>query len=127
MSFGSKRWFPYVDDGGSAWGVNLDESNVEMIIPASDGITVPAGINGLPPEIKPRSIKMVAADGTSKTVVVLGRIEYDAINIGQSFAEPAVGGSSAAGTSFVVVQKIPERLKNPPIPVDTGKNDGDQP
>lgn len=127
MSFGSKRWFPYVQDDGDISALNLDESNTELINDLADTVTIIAGTKGLPPEVKPRNLKLLAADGTTKSVVVLGRNEYDGIAIGDSFGEPNVGNSSAAGTSFVVIQKIPERLKNPPIPVDTGKNDGDNP
>lgn len=127
MGIGSKRWFPYIRDNAAIHAVLGDESNVELINNLADGQTIIAGTEGLPREIKPRYVKLKAGDGTTKDVPVLDRAVYDDIAIGDSFAEPAVGNGAPAGTSFVVVQKIPERIKNPPIPLDTGKNDGDQP
>lgn len=127
MSFGSRRGFPYTDDSGNVWAMSLDESNIEMVNVGADGFTVPSGANRLPPEIHRRFVKLLAADGSTKTVPVLTRAIYDAIELGQAFAAPAVGEENAAATSFIVQQKIPERILRAVVAVDTGKIDGDQP
>ena len=127
MSFGSMRPFEYSDDSGTKWALRLDESNTELINPASAGVVPAAATETLPPNVLRRKVKLVAADGSTKTVVVLTRARYDAIAIGQTFAAPAVGEENAAGTAFTVVQKIPERRVRANVSVDTGKIDGDQP
>lgn len=127
MSYGSQRGFRYEDDGGTVWALRLDESNTELINPASAGVVPNTGTRRLPPEIRRRKVKLQAADSSTKTVVVLTRARYDAIALGQTFAAPAVGEENVAGTAFTVVQKIPERVLNSVVTIDTGKTDGDQP
>lgn len=127
MSFGSKRFYPYTDDDGVVHGIQPDESNVEMVNAGADALNVPSGLHRLPPDIKARFVRLETATGTVKRVPILTREIYDAITIGQAFAAPSVGEEEPAQTSYVVVQKVPERLVNPVIPLDTGKIDGDQP
>lgn len=127
MSYGSQRPFRYEEDSGVIWALRLDESNTELINPASVGIVPSAGTETLPSTTERRRVKLAGQDGSTKTVVVLTRDRYDAIVIGQAFAAPAIGEENAAGTSFVVIQKIPERKLRVNVSIDTGKNDGDQP
>lgn len=127
MSFGSRRWFQYTTDLGDVYAKDADESNTELVNPTAQGSTIPTGAVRLPSEFACRRVKMKSGGGSSKTVPVLTRARYDAIDLGQAFAAPSVGEENAPQTSFVVVQKIPERILRAPIPLDTGKNDGDQP
>lgn len=127
MSFGSQRWFPYVDDDGVVWGLKGDESNIEMANLGANAVAVPVGIHSMPRDLNHRYIKLQAANGTTKNVPILSRVLFTAINLGESFAAPLIGEESAGGTAFFVKQKVPERILNAPSPVDTGKTDGDQP
>lgn len=127
MSYGSQRPFRYADDSGTIWALRLDESNTELINPASVGVVPSSGTETLPSTTHRRKVKLEAADGSTKTVVVLTRDRFDAIVLGQSFAAPSVGEENAPATAFTVVQKIPERKLRANVAVDTGKNDGDQP
>jgi hypothetical protein len=127
MSFGSQRWYPYTDDGGNVWGVKGDESNIEMVNTGADALTVPAGIRRLPADIKRREIKLLAADQTTKIIPILTSTRFIEIDTNEAFSSPAEGDENATGTSFVVVQKIPERILRAPFALDTGKIDGDQP
>lgn len=127
MSFGSRRGFPYTDDEGTVWGLNLDESNVEMVNTGADSFTPPAGVATLPSNVQRRKVLLKASDGGTKTVVVLTRALYDGLTIGQTLATPAIGEENPEATPFVIVQKIPERILRPVVSLDTGKNDGDQP
>ena len=123
--FGSKRAFPYLTDESVEYGLVLDESNTELINPSA-GIPS-SNVDGLPQDIRRRKVKLVAGNGSTKTVVVLTRPRFDAIIEGQAFAAPSVGEENPAQTSFVVQQKIPERVLRRAYGIDTGKNDGDQP
>lgn len=127
MSFGSKRWFPYTDDGGNVWGIFGDESNIELLNTGADSLTVPSGTRKLPQDISQRFVRLKAGDGGTKTVPILTPTIYNAIDTNQAFAAPSVGEENASGTSFVVVQKVPERILRAPTSLDTGKNDGDNP
>jgi len=127
MGFGSQRWLPYTDDGGNVWGLKVDESNVEFINTGADSLTIAAGTRQLPGDIKPRKVKLLAPDGGTKVIPVLTFARYVEIDTNEAFAVPTVGEENPNGTSFVVVQKIPERIVNAPYSLDTGKTDGDQP
>jgi len=125
MSFGSQRGFAYTTDQGTVYAVRLDESNTELV----NGVSPipPSNSTAIPPDIKRRSVGLKAADGSTKTVVILTRAIFDSINIGQSFASPTVGDENAPGTSFVVTRKKPESVFRRVTSLDTGKIDGDQP
>jgi hypothetical protein len=127
MSFGSRRGFPYTTDGGIEYALSLDESNVEMFNTGANALSPTAGTPRLPPEIQRRFVVAKAADGTVKKVPILTRTLYDALILGSARSAPAVGEESTAGTSFVIVQKSPERILRPVVSLDTGKIDGDQP
>jgi hypothetical protein len=127
MSFGSQRWFPYTDDEGTVWGIRADESNIEMIDSAADGLSVAVNTRRLPSDIEARKLVLRSADGGTKTIPVLSSAKFIAISTNQAFSAPTVGEENPAATSFVVVQKIPERIFRAPYSLDTGKTDGDNP
>lgn len=127
MGYGSQRWFPYVDDDGVVWGIKGDESNIEMANVGANALTVPVGVHSLPRDLKPRFIRLRAADATTKDIPILSRVLFTAINLGEVFSAPIDGEESASGTAFFVKQKVPERILNAPSPIDTGKLDGDNP
>ena len=125
MSFGSQRGFAYTDDIGTVSSIRLDESNTELI----NGVSTlpPAGSSAVPKDLRVRKVKLLAANQSTKTVVILTRAIFDSIDIGDTFAAPSIGEENPAGTAFVVTQKIPERIVRRVSSVDTGKIDGDQP
>lgn len=127
MAFGSKRWFPYTDDKGQGWAIECDESNVELLNIDADTSFITTGTYKLPSDFTKRTVKLKEGGGGTKTIPILDRDTFDGIVLGGSYSAPAVGEENSAGTSFVVVQKIPERRKRSPINLDTGKIDGDQP
>jgi len=127
MPFGSQRGFPYTTDDGTVYGLRLDESNTELVNTGAGSLTPPSGVDTLPSNIHRRKVRLEAANGSTKTVVVLTRTLFDGITLGQSFAAPSVGEENPAGTSFVVTQKIPERNLRAIVSLDTGKTDGDNP
>lgn len=127
MAFGSMRDFPYTDDDGQVWALKLDESNVEMVNPTADGLTVPAGTKRLPPDIKRRYIVLRDATLGTKTIPILKRADFILITNGQAFATPTVGDEQAAGTSFVVTRRRPETYTREAFSLDSGKVDGDNP
>ena len=126
MSFGSKRWFKYVTDAGVTYGKELDESNTELINPTAAIGQIDVGTVGLPNYIKPRRVFLSAADGSTKSVVVLRRADYDAIAIGENYTTSSVGEENPS-VQYNVVRKTPELLRRAPNRLDTGKTDGDQP
>lgn len=124
MSFGSQRSFAYTDDGGTVYAIRADESNVELVNGANAPFA-PSGSTSVPKDLNLRYVILKASTGSTKTIPVLSPTTYNAIAVSQSFAAPSVGEENPAGTSFVVIQKIPERILRRPIALDTGKNDGD--
>jgi hypothetical protein len=127
MSFGSRRGFPYTDDEGTVWALSLDESNTELVNDGADSLIPPTGAKGLPPEIKRRYVVLKSADGGTKKIPILTRALFDGLSLGDAFGAPAIGEENPALTSFVITQKVPERVLRAVVVLDTGKNDGDQP
>lgn len=125
MSFGSQRGFAYTDDIGTVYSARLDESNTELINNSSP--LPPAGAAGRPIDLRFRKVDLLAADQSTKSVVVLTRAIYDSIDIGDTFAAPAIGEENQAGAAYVVVRKTPELIRRRVTYLDTGKLDGDQP
>ena len=125
MSFGSQRGFAYTDDIGTVSSIRLDESNTELV----NGVSTlpPAGATGVPSDLRVRKVKLLAPNLSTKTVTILTRAIYDAINIGSTFNAPVIGEENPSGTVFVVVQKTPEKAVRRVFSFDTGKLDGDQP
>lgn len=124
MSFGSQRTFAYTDDGGTVYAIRADESNVELINSTSTSFA-PAGSTSPPKDMKIRMVKLRGSNSSTKDVPVLSPTIYNDLSIGQSFTVPTVGEENPSGTTFVVTQKIPERILRRPVSIDTGKNDGD--
>ena len=127
MSFGSRRWFPYTSDDGTVYGKLADESNVEMIVPATGSQAVPAGAEALPPSIKPRMTFWKASNMSTKSIPIMTKATFDLLTEGNVYNAPAVGEENPSGTVFTLVRKVPERGFRKPVTIDTGKNDGDQP
>lgn len=127
MSYGSKRWFPYTSDKGIVYGKLADESNVEIVVPATDSLVVPAGTESLPPSINPRMTYWKADDQTTKSIPIMTRATFDLLTEGNVYTFAGIGDESAEPKSFTLIRKVPERGKRKPVQVDTGKIDGDQP
>lgn len=59
---GSKRWFAYTTDGGTVYGLNLDESNTEAINGTVGAL--PTGLtDALPRNYRPRRLFYGSSDG----------------------------------------------------------------
>lgn len=122
----SRRYFKYVPDDSAPIAILADESAIELLNdPAYTGATV-SGLERRPIGLTPRHILMRTAAGNTKDVIILSRIQYDLLNIGDAYAEPAFG-EVAAVTPWVITTKYPERFRGRPVNLDTGMVDGDNP
>jgi hypothetical protein len=122
----SRRYFRYLPDDTGAVAILRDESATELL---NDPVYTQATVSGLertPTGLTCRNIKLKTAAGNTKTVTILARSNYDAINVGDTYAEAAFG-EVAAQTPWVVTAKIPERFKGRAVNLDTGMVDGDNP
>lgn len=122
----SRRYFRYLPDDAGAIAVLRDESATELL---NDSVYTGASVSGLeraPTGLTCRHVMLKTAAGNHKTVTILARSNYDAINVGQTFAEGAFG-EVPSQTPWVVTAKIPERFKGRAVNLDTGMIDGDNP
>lgn len=125
---GSRRWFRYVDDEGTARAVNRDESNTELVnIAADTGVSV-AGLEPLPQGVTARSVTLSDISGNVvRECIVLTPERYAALNNSVNFLLTAANFSGVAtDTQTSIVRKNPELSRRQPRVGDTGQIDGDQ-
>lgn len=120
---GSRKDVTYVTDEGDAFAIQVDESNIELVM----GAAVPISVV---PDRKPSNLKnlrsVVLSDITGlikRRVPVLTQARYNALNNTTSFTLPA--NDVDEGTTVGVSEKIPEKFVRLPKSFDTGKQDGD--
>lgn len=120
---GSRKWFKYTTDAGDVFGINMDESNGELMLnadfEATDNDTI---VYALPRNVQPRSALFRSTDGlVSRRIVVTD----NAANIGtitSSFVVPAADGNPAF---TMQLQSFRGEEIRRLISVDTGQQDGD--
>ena len=110
------------DDGTTQYCINVDESNIEMIMAAS---VTPNASKPRPPQgFKPRFVVVKDVTGTiSRKIPVLTPARYAALTGATSLALAAV--DSDVATSVRVTQKTGEKQRNAPKDYDSGRTDGD--
>jgi hypothetical protein len=110
------------DDGTTQYCINVDESNVEMIMAAT---VSPNASKPRPPQgFKPRFV--VVKDATTlivRTIPVLTLARFTALN-GATALELGAGDGDD-GVAVRVFSKTGEKQRNPPKDFDTGRTDGD--
>lgn len=124
-SKGSQRDFNYVDDGGTVWGIRLDESNTELVNLSADAGAASA-IHRLPRNIRPRKVVLTDITGVIKrecTVLTLAR--FTALTGSTNLTIPATDPN--ASTVVAPQYKLPERETRLIQNFDTGQTDGDNP
>ncbi len=120
---GSLKYFVYTDGFGRDWAIWRDESNTEAVNGGTQDYSdaTPDGIiYKLPPNIKPRYLRYVSADGTvSKNIVCLTTTIFNGAPIAvKTIADPN------SGLTLNFVEAVGERIKVP-FARDTGLADGD--
>jgi hypothetical protein len=111
-------------------GLRLDESNTEKANSLVDlGVTVTAGMSGLPQGMKPRSVTLQSDDNTIKRkCIILSAARYNALGVGTQFLLTAGTFDGVSVDTVVSVRrKNPESLLRQPYQGDTGLIDGDNP
>lgn len=121
---GSNKWFSYTDDGGTAWALFGDESNIEGANGSALGGS-PPGQNYKPPRnLKPRFAVYSNEEGTrSIRVPILTQTIYNNLNAASTIPDQIAGGAA----TLSLVRKRPEVISPIPNVFDTGLDDGDQP
>jgi hypothetical protein len=120
---GSRKDVNYVADNGDIYAIQVDESNIELVMGAQVPLATvsarkPSNLRTL------RSVTLGNIDGTiRRNVPVLTAARYNEITT-QLFELPV--GDPDAGVNLVTYRKVPEKfVRLPRLVVDTGKNDGD--
>lgn len=122
---GSMRDFNYTDDGGTVWGLKLDESNTELVNLSGD-VGAAVAIHRAPRNLKPRFVIVTDITGQIKRkCVVLNLPRYAALSGTNNFNLPATDPN--ATTTVAIGRKIPEQLNDIIKNFDTGLLDGDNP
>jgi len=120
---GSRKWFKYTTDSGDVFGVNMDESNGELVgnadFAATDNETV---VYALPRNVSPRSALYRSADGLVTRRIILTSADSNITNITSSFVVPAQDGNPVA---TMQLQSIKGEEVKRITSVDTGLQDGD--
>jgi hypothetical protein len=120
---GSRKDVNYVADDGSIYAIQVDESNVELVMGSS--VAMATSPNRKPSNLRQlRSVVLSDITGLVKrTVPVLTQARYNALNNSTSFTLPSNDADS--GTTVGVSEKLPEKFVRLPKSFDTGKTDGD--
>jgi hypothetical protein len=110
------------DDGTTQYCINVDESNIEMIMAAT---VTPNASKPRPPQgFKPRYVVLKDITGTiSRKIPVLTSARFAAINGATAFELAAV--DSDVATSVRITSKTGEKQRNAPKDYDSGRIDGD--
>lgn len=118
---GSLKWFPYTDDFGTVYAINLDESNTEAVNGTLDYTGTPPLVDAVPRNVRPRSLYYGTTDGlrTIKVVALTPAIYSAAVADNPTIPDPIT-----TGITLVLQRLVPERRRLP-IPNDTGLQDGD--
>lgn len=120
---GSRKWFKYTTDAGDAFGINMDESNGELVsnadFEAADNDTI---VYALPRNIAPRTALYRSSDGKVSRRIVVTSPTATISTLASSFVVPAQDGNPAATMQLQSFRG--EEIKRL-VSVDTGLDDGD--
>lgn len=119
---GSRKTVAYVADTGDTYCIQVDESNIELIM----GAQVPASASfpALPSGTEPRFVRVESELGLVKrTIPVLTLARYTALTGATALTLGA--GDIDSGTAVRVRNKTGEKNRFIPRDYDTGKTDGD--
>lgn len=120
---GSRKDVDYVADDGEVYAIQVDESNIEVVMGAQVPLTTaskrkPSNLRTL------RSVTLGDVTGTiRRNVPVLTAARYNALNSQTLLTLGA--GDIDAGTEVIIFRKVPEKFTRLPRRADTGKQDGD--
>lgn len=118
---GSLKWHVYVDDFGSNYALQADESNIEAVNESGDYTGSPALVDALPRNVTPRSAYYGTTDGLRTIKIpVLTPARYAEL----STEVPTIPDPISSGITLVLLRIRPE-IRRLPIPNDTGLQDGD--
>jgi len=120
---GSRKDVNYVADNGDIFAIQVDESNIELVMAAA--VPIATSASRKPSNLKQlRTVVLSDATGLIKRrVPVLTQARYNALNNTTSFTLPA--NDVDEGATVGVSEKIPEKFVRLPKSFDTGKTDGD--
>lgn len=120
---GSRKDVNYVADDGITYAIQVDESNIELVM----GAAVPMATASIRKPSNLKSLRSVVLSDVSglikRTVPVLTQARYNVLNNTTSFTLPA--NDVDEGATVGVSEKIPEKFVRLPKSFDTGKQDGD--
>jgi hypothetical protein len=120
---GSRKDVTYVDDANNSFAIQVDESNIELVMAGS--VPISTSPNRKPSNLKQlRSVVLSDVTGLIKrTIPVLTQARYAALNNTTAFTLPA--NDPDEGATVGVSEKKPEKFVRLPKSFDTGKIDGD--
>ena len=125
---GSRRWFQYTLDDGTAVGIQADESNVEAVNGGVANIPASPPTRQAPKGTRLRAVRYRSSDGKRViTIPVLNSTVYGAIPASLGTIPNPLGATGEGGGTLSFDSKTPERVKVPKFAVDTGLTDGDAP
>lgn len=119
---GSLKFFLYTTQGGTAYGIKMDESNGESV-GNTDVTDADLPLTELPKGITPRYVLYRSADGltTRKIPVTANNVDVTDLPATITVASPIVGGAGVVLNRQSFIGEIQRAV----IAVDTGQTDGD--
>lgn len=120
---GSRKWFKYTTDSGDVFGINMDESNGELVANADfEAVDNDSIVYALPRNVSPRSALYRSNDGLVSRRIVVTDNDADISTLTSSFVVPAQDGNPAYTLQLQSFKG--EEIKRI-VSVDTGLQDGD--
>lgn len=118
---GSLKFFPYTTDLGDVFGIFADESNIEAI-GGADYTGTPLIEYQLPRNVRPRYGVYSNADKTRNiNIPIPTQAAFNTL----ATDTPTITDPIAGTGNLTLTRRVPERMRQMPIPEDTGLTDGD--
>jgi hypothetical protein len=119
---GSLKYFKYTTQGGTNYGIKMDESNGEAI-GNTDVVAADLPLIELPRGIKPRYVIYRSADGltTRKIPVTANNVDVADLPATIDVANPVAGGAAITLNRQSFIGEIQRAV----IAIDTAQTDGD--
>lgn len=120
---GSRKWFVYTTDAGDTFGLNMDESNGEVVTNTDYAPLIDDGIiYALPRNVRPRSALYRSPDGRSTRRIVVTDPAATIATLPTSFVVQAIDGNPAFQLEL---QSFRGEEIRKLTGIDTAQDDGD--
>jgi hypothetical protein len=125
---GSRRWFQYTLDDGTAVGIQADESNVEAVNGGNANVPASPPTRQAPKGTRLRAVRYRSSDGKRViTIPILTSTVYASIPASLGTISNPLGATGEGGGTLYFDSKIPEKVKVPKFAIDSGLTDDDTP